>query len=327
MGGWLVLERWITQSLFNGLLATDETGFCIECGDSKNEKLRKHRKSFITEADFEWLAGRGINAVRIPVSHWLFGNLEPYVGADDTLDQAFEWAAKNNLKVILDIHTAPGSQNGWDHSGKAGKITWHKSNQNIETSINFVTRLAERYKDAISLWGIELLNEPDGRIPEKILKEYYLKSYVEIRKICGDGVRVIISDSFKPFVWHDFMAGDEYKNTVLDSHMYQCFRRRDKRLNLQGHLSKAKAEWRQQIDKVSRQTPVIVGEWSLGLDPSTLKNMEQKDRNAALREYANAQLMAFANAEGWFFWTYKTENEGGWNFRHCVETGLLPQKF
>jgi len=31
-GGWLVLEKWMTPSLFEGLSATDETTWCAELG-------------------------------------------------------------------------------------------------------------------------------------------------------------------------------------------------------------------------------------------------------------------------------------------------------
>ena len=32
LGGWLVLEKWMTPSLFEGLSATDETTWCAELG-------------------------------------------------------------------------------------------------------------------------------------------------------------------------------------------------------------------------------------------------------------------------------------------------------
>ena len=32
LGGWLVLEKWMTPSLFEGLAATDETTYCAELG-------------------------------------------------------------------------------------------------------------------------------------------------------------------------------------------------------------------------------------------------------------------------------------------------------
>ncbi len=33
LGSWLVLEKWMVPSLFEGLEATDETTWCAELGD------------------------------------------------------------------------------------------------------------------------------------------------------------------------------------------------------------------------------------------------------------------------------------------------------
>jgi glucan 1,3-beta-glucosidase len=67
LGGWLVLEKWMTPSLFAGLAATDETTWCVEQGPAAAPRLRAHWDSFITQDDLFWLAGVGINAVRIPL--------------------------------------------------------------------------------------------------------------------------------------------------------------------------------------------------------------------------------------------------------------------
>lgn len=34
--------------------------------------------------------------------------------------KAFKWARKYGLRIQLDLHSIPGSQNGFDHSGKGG---------------------------------------------------------------------------------------------------------------------------------------------------------------------------------------------------------------
>jgi glucan 1,3-beta-glucosidase len=67
LGGWLVLEKWITPSLFNGLKAEDEYSYCKEQGKKAAKKLKKFRESYITGADFKWLSDHGFNAVRIPI--------------------------------------------------------------------------------------------------------------------------------------------------------------------------------------------------------------------------------------------------------------------
>lgn len=124
LGGWLVLEKWMTPSVFEGLEATDETTFCAELGDKADAVLKAHWNSFITRDDFAWLAERGINAVRIPVGHWIFGADYPYhhsygehqhpfvIGGIEILDKAFEWAEEFGLNIVVDLHAAPGCQMG-----------------------------------------------------------------------------------------------------------------------------------------------------------------------------------------------------------------------
>ncbi len=38
------------------------------------------------------------------------------------LKRLVKWCEEIGLKIILDLHGAPGSQNGMDHSGKKGKV-------------------------------------------------------------------------------------------------------------------------------------------------------------------------------------------------------------
>jgi aryl-phospho-beta-D-glucosidase BglC (GH1 family) len=59
--------------------------------------------------------------VRIPIGYWSIAPIEgePYVqGAYDVLGQALDWAQTAGLKVLIDLHGAPGSQNGFDNSGR-----------------------------------------------------------------------------------------------------------------------------------------------------------------------------------------------------------------
>jgi glucan 1,3-beta-glucosidase len=57
LGGWLLLEKWMAPSLFQGLAATDETTWCAELGRDAPARLRGHWERFITREDFAWLAG------------------------------------------------------------------------------------------------------------------------------------------------------------------------------------------------------------------------------------------------------------------------------
>lgn len=59
-----------------------------------------------------------LNHVRIPIGFWAFdvSGGEPYIqGQLPFLQKAVVWARNHNIKVIVDLHGAPGSQNGYVH--------------------------------------------------------------------------------------------------------------------------------------------------------------------------------------------------------------------
>jgi glucan 1,3-beta-glucosidase len=110
LGGWLVLEPWITPSIFDGAGdgAVDEWSLTQILGkDEAKARLTDHWDSFITQDDFNRIADAGLNHVRIPIGYWAVATQEgdPYVGGQlDYLDRAIEWAGAAGLKVMIDLH-------------------------------------------------------------------------------------------------------------------------------------------------------------------------------------------------------------------------------
>jgi glucan 1,3-beta-glucosidase len=78
---------------------------------------------------------------------------------------------------------------------------------------------------------------------------------------------------------------------------------------------------------VKQQFPCIVGDWSCALPPESLGGRKGFELDVAMWAYGAAQLINFDATAGWFFWTYKTEEGGGWSFRDCVRRGWLPERF
>ncbi len=355
LGGWLVLEKWMTPSLFAGLAATDETSWCVELGAAAPARLRAHWDSFITREDFAWLAASGINALRIPLGHWLFGPPYPYhpkygasrqpfvSGGIEVLDRAMGWAGEMGLKVLLDLHAAPGCQNGFDNGGIKDVCEWHTKDEYIAHSVDIVGRLAARYRAHPALLGIELLNEPRWDVPTQVLKDYYRRANAAVRSHCGPGdVAVVVHDGFRPHrEYLGFFQEPGFDNVIFDLHRYQCFEQADKDLDIGGHLHKAAILWRDEADLVQRElrVPAIAGEWSLGLDLKAVSLWAEGPYNHALealdgfqvdvanRGYGAAQICAFEHYRGWFFWSYRTETTPSWCFRECVERGWLPASF
>jgi glucan 1,3-beta-glucosidase len=324
LGGWLVLERWITPSLFRGHDAQDETSLLLELGDSAREIIQSHHETFITDSDYRWIQEAGLNTIRIPVPHWVFGEKQPYKGSIEVLDNAIRTANTHGLGVVIDLHAALGSQNGWDHSGVVGPIEWHKNPINIAHTLDVIEQLAERYAFMDNLLGIELLNEPHWDIPLDVLKDFYKEGYERVRRHCGESVAVLFHDSFRPDAWQDFVSKNGFKNMIQDSHLYQCFSEDDKRMDMRGHLEKTRNQWGDMIDKTMDEHPLIIGEWSLALDNRSLHSTDSTERDLALKAYGAAQLDVFNRAKGWFFWTYRVESgPRGWDFRECIKRGWV----
>ncbi len=355
LGGWLVLEKWMTPSLFEGLNATDETTWCAELAERATEKLHQHWNNFITRRDFEWLAEIGINAVRIPVGHWIFGADYPYhasyganpfpfvKGGIDILDKAFQWSEELGLKIVLDLHAAPGCQNGFDNGGIKDVCEWHTKEEYKEHSLNVLEKLAARYKKSPCLHAIEVLNEPRWDIPTDYLKAYNTEAYHRIRKHCSaENVAVVFHDGFRSYQEYlNFMLEPAFENVVMDIHRYQCFDRGDIDTDIYGHIKKSAIDWKNEADEIinNLNLPIYVGEWSLGLDLKivslwaegpfnhALEQMDAFQETVAYRGYAASQLVTFEKYLGWFFWSYKTETAAAWSFKDCVTRGWFPNQF
>lgn len=138
LGGWMVLEPWITPSLFlqflgqgEGTTAFDMYTFCQVLGPKEaNAQLQRHWDTWVTEPIVQALKESGaVNSLRLPVGDFLFVPYGPYAngcvdGALERMDQLLDWAYSYGLTVLIDIHTMRDSQNGFDNSGQAMGFAW-----------------------------------------------------------------------------------------------------------------------------------------------------------------------------------------------------------
>jgi glucan 1,3-beta-glucosidase len=70
IGGWLVLEPWITPSIFQAAPAgvVDEYTLCQNDPNAASI-LEAHWSSWASQADFQKIADAGFNLVRIPIGY------------------------------------------------------------------------------------------------------------------------------------------------------------------------------------------------------------------------------------------------------------------
>lgn len=318
LGGWLVLEKWMTPTLFEGTDAIDE--YSLSLTANGKEAIRRHHEVFITEEDFIWMAEHNIQAVRVPIGYWVFGNERPYVSGIDKLDWAFIMAEKYGMRVLVSLHGAPGSQNGNDHSGRVGRRDWYRSKQYREETILYLERIAHRYKDSSAFWGIELLNEPVSGLFQFKLRKFYAAAVRRLRVIVRSDTWIVYHDAFTPRLLSGAL-GRVSRPIAMDIHWYQFF----------PWTRWMKLKWyfrfldhrRGLLRRLSRRQPVIVGEWSLTISDKTMKHYPKNREWDYFEEHGRRQVDAYSESLGWFYWTYKTEQRGIWHFRSMVEDGHI----
>jgi len=113
LGGWFILESWMTPSLFNApdiahLDVPDEWSFMaavtnVSSRAEAKSRMKNHWNTWITEQDFAEISAAGLNSVRIPIGYWAFNassaDIEPYQATAQRpyLRNALRWANKYKL--------------------------------------------------------------------------------------------------------------------------------------------------------------------------------------------------------------------------------------
>ena len=300
LGNWLVLEKWMNPALFDGTTADDEYYLPTQLDPAVYEaRIRTHRAEYINERDFATIKSWGLNSVRIPVPYFIFGDRAPFIGCIDELDKAFNWAEKYGLTILIDLHTAPMSQNGFDNGGISGVCKWAQLPDEVEFVLSVLERLARRYGHRRALMGIEIINEPNtttcwpmanvterykavdpelaegtGPIAFDWLKNFYITAYHRLRDADKGALpadkAVVFHDGFDIEQWKDFMRGPdgklapEFKNVVLDTHQYlMTAETMGCPQTAEGYDDFVRNTYAPMIAEMSEYFPVIVGEWCL----------------------------------------------------------------
>ena len=170
--------------------------------------------------------------MRIPVGYWYWdveeGEPFPAPNTDDAdatsplfyLKRSLMWMNELGLKALIDLHAGPGSQNGYDNSGRRGEAHWvddtypenrsatFQSSVSLSTDQSYCRANLERtvrINDKISqtmrgwvdagvmsvdtLYGIGLLNEPHicgyqsaGLLLEACIGDFYPLGYQAVRQ-------------------------------------------------------------------------------------------------------------------------------------------------
>lgn len=338
LGGWFVLEGWMHPDLYEGIPnAHDETRWIINNPNAEAD-LIEHWDTFITEEDFAWLAEHGVEYVRLPIPWWMFGvdayqgtDLEvSYIDSSFYIGRAMEWAETYGINVLVDLHTAPGGQNGFDNGGLSGILEW-PSDSNVNMTLSVLIEMMPFFNQYDSFWGFEVLNEPGWSVPLNTLQEYYVDAYNIIRAY-NPHVWVGFHDGFRMYMkdeWTNFFEDNSFTNVFFDIHLYQVFGDGWSNMSIQEHLDWVYVEQRKAVQRYDGIVPVVVGEWSGGLPPAVYEGIDPEMHDDIKKAFLSAQLNEYEQGFGHFFWSYQIlrTNYSEWDFVRMIEQGLMPDNW
>lgn len=303
--------------------------------------LEYHYDNMIKREDISKLKEAGVTHVRVPLPHWIFGNIqqdEPWVA--DTAWLYFvrlvSWCRQEGIQIWPDLHTAPGSQNGFDNSGQILRDAptckhWSDSSKNIARTLQAVTDLAKAIvKDGLTdvVTGIGILNEPFKDCDVDVVKQYNRQALNKVKTILGPDASVYMGDLFNATIWNDGSWWHNESNTYLDSHYYHVFAEKPRALSPRQHIAYV-------CEKNARDTAAccyedppsnkiavkngvsrIVGEWSASFDTlvgskldAVMKEIQKTgvalemdrkistERQEFLKYFVQAQMVAYESKE------------------------------
>ena len=136
-----------------------------------DELMEYYWSCFFTEEDFRIIKeDLQLNTIRLPIYYLNILNEDLSLKSEEDAFAYIDWfvgcAAEQGLYVILDLHGAPGSQNGYEHSGTAKKEANFWTNEEYVDAVvslwDFVSQHYTQTAPELGKWiaTYDILNEP-----------------------------------------------------------------------------------------------------------------------------------------------------------------------
>ncbi|MDB5047022.1 MAG: glycoside hydrolase family 5 protein [Fibrobacteres bacterium] len=313
-GGLFVHEPWMSPLAGPTTEWDSRTTLETRFGKPAAQKLlATYWDSWATAVDFKNIAADGMNCVRMPVYFLDFmddnGNwrMDSVTKAIDfaRIDKLVNAATAAGVFTVLDLHGAPGSQNGNQHSGKTTGANLYTTPRYQDMLIKFWTGMADHFKDNPAIAGYDLLNEPSSTFPGAMgqnVVDLYDRSYKAIRTL--DSNHIVFMEA----IWAWNLLPDPktkgWSNVSYSLHYYQWTNNSDfntMKTFFDGKISDAKT-W-----SVKYQVPHFAGEFTLFGNPQVW----DYGMTAIVKENWN-----------WTFWSYKvTGTNSSWGLYTAKNPG------
>jgi glucan 1,3-beta-glucosidase len=268
LGNWLIQEMWMHSMGTEGIpdQYTMERVLADRFGEAeKDDLMGAYGDSFITARDFRTIKSFGMNVVRLPIWYRLLEHdsrpLQLKPDAWIHIDRAIDLAEAEGLYTILDLHGAPGGQNPWHHSGRAGRDGLWRSPQDQERTVWLWRQIAARYRHRSAVAAYDVLNEPFSA-PKEDLKELVYAIYHAIRAADPHHI-VIFPGQPDGFEFYGKPSALGITNVAFTMHFYPGFFGWGE-ADLQTHvdwLRRGAYEWRDRVEEAG--VPLLVGEMNV----------------------------------------------------------------
>ena len=282
-------------------------------GYDPEELMQYYYSCFFTEEDFRIIREElGFNTVRLPFYYLNILNadlsLKEEAEAFAYLDWFISSAAAQDLYVILDLHGAPGSQNGYEHSGAADQKAKLWESQDYRTAtIRLWEAIARHYTLTRPDLGAQiatydLMNEPTYQsrgVTTKECWDFFDELYDAIRAQ-GDH-HVVTVEGCWDFGSLPDPADYGWENIQYEYHWYNWWS--DKLPYTLFHAY-------QDLSNIGRNydVPVLIGEFTV---------FENRDN------WAKELALFDGRGYNWTIWNYKTTVTGWWTSSWGVYTCQL----
>ncbi|KAH9959611.1 glycoside hydrolase superfamily [Russula dissimulans] len=270
----------------------------------------------------------------MPIGYWSVPSnvsVSPYIpGVWPYIQRAVAWARKYGLHTVIDLHGAPGLQNGYDNSGQR---------TGSPQSPGFM-----------------------GRRGTAAVRGYWKNGFEVVRQSAGDDVVVVIGDAFEGVDnWQDFFPDAQHNRVMMDYHVDQIISNEELSRSQDQHIQFACQNLLPNLaDSASGNMWTVSGEWSTTITDCALwlngrgtgarwdgsiggggpasgscdgftgdYTTFSQDYIAFLRKYWEVQVELGEAVQGWIYWTWKlpsqTESADEWSYQKGLEGGWIPQ--
>ena len=185
LGGWLVPEGYMlhNKAWIDGFESPTqiENHIVDLIGANKAAEFwEEYRQNYVAQVDIDQIANWGFNHIRVPFHYKQFyseSNNEIPIGYQ-IIDELITWCEPHNMYIILDMHCAPGAQNGGPISDSDGTARLWLEQEYKDLTIEIWREIAEYYAEETLIGGYDLINEPV--LPSGVGLDEFRQLYIDI---------------------------------------------------------------------------------------------------------------------------------------------------